>query len=85
MGARDSKVDECYGLDSFNMGAQGGADSKRKLFEQEALPHLDAVYAVALRLVRTATTPLTWFRRQSFGPSSSFISSRRARIAGPGC
>jgi RNA polymerase sigma-70 factor (ECF subfamily) len=34
------------------MGAQGGVDSKRKLFEQEALPHLDAVYAVALRLVR---------------------------------
>jgi len=52
MGARDSKVDECYGLDAFDMGAQGGADSKRKLFEQEALPHLDAVYAVALRLVR---------------------------------
>ena len=50
MGARDSKVDECYGLDAF--GVQGGADSKRKLFEQEALPHLDAVYAVALRLVR---------------------------------
>ncbi len=52
MGARDSKVDGCYGLDAFNMGAQGGADSKRKLFEREALPHLDAVYAVALRLAR---------------------------------
>ena len=52
MGARDSKADECDGLDAFNVGAQGGADSKRKLFEQEALPHLDAVYAVALRLVR---------------------------------
>ena len=52
MGARDSRADECYGLDAFNMGTQGGVDSKRKLFEQEALPHLDAVYAVALRLVR---------------------------------
>ncbi len=52
MSARDSKVDECYGLGAFDMGAQGGAESKRKLFEQEALPHLDAIYAAALRLAR---------------------------------
>ena len=31
----------------------GGVD-KRKLFEQEALPHLDALYAVAMRLARNA-------------------------------
>jgi RNA polymerase sigma-70 factor (ECF subfamily) len=34
------------------MAVRGGGDSKRKLFEQEALPHLDAVYAAALRLAR---------------------------------
>jgi len=28
------------------------AEEKRKLFEQEALPHLDAVYTMAVRLVR---------------------------------
>lgn len=33
------------------MAAQGG-ESKRKLFEREALPHLDAVYAAALHLAR---------------------------------
>lgn len=33
------------------MAAQGG-DDKRELFEKEALPHLDAVYAAALHLAR---------------------------------
>ncbi|HYB91260.1 MAG TPA: sigma-70 family RNA polymerase sigma factor [Candidatus Binataceae bacterium] len=33
-------------------GKKQRADEKRRLFEQEALPHLDAVYTMAVRLVR---------------------------------
>jgi RNA polymerase sigma-70 factor, ECF subfamily len=34
------------------MGAHSGDDGKRERFEREALPHLDAMYAVALRFTR---------------------------------
>jgi RNA polymerase sigma-70 factor (ECF subfamily) len=34
------------------MGAHSGDDGKRERFEREALPHLDAMYAVAMRFTR---------------------------------
>ena len=37
------------------MAAKGGSAAKRRVrFEEEALPHLDALYAMAMRLVRNA-------------------------------